>query len=90
MVASESLVHCYANTQEWYDSGFVDRFIALVQHDAHMAQPPYKDAKKNIIMTMASTPLQIMDEELCKDLGTSVTHIRLINLKPDIHFGGNV
>ena len=46
-----------------------------MQHDAHLAPPPYKDAKKNIIMTMASTPSQIIDEEFCKDLGTSVTHI---------------
>jgi hypothetical protein len=27
MVAAESLVHRYANTQEWYDQGFVEGFI---------------------------------------------------------------
>jgi hypothetical protein len=69
-VADESLVHCYANTQEWYDQGFVEGLIALVQHDAHMAPPPYKDAKKNIILRFASTPSQLVDEDFCKDLYT--------------------
>ncbi len=32
MVAAKSLVHRYANTQEWYDQGFVEGYIALVQH----------------------------------------------------------
>ena len=59
----------------WYDQGFVEGFIALVQHDAHMAPPPYKDEEKNIILRFASTPLQLIDEDYCKDLGPGVTHI---------------
>jgi hypothetical protein len=73
MVASESLLNCYANTQEWYDSGFVDRFIALVQHDAHMTQPCFKQDNKKIIMVMAPSPTQIIDEEFVKDHG-GATH----------------
>jgi hypothetical protein len=64
MVAADSLIHRYTNTQEWFDQGFVEGFIALVQHDAHMAPPPYKDDKKKIIMVNVSTPLQIIDQEL--------------------------
>jgi hypothetical protein len=56
MVASESLLHRYANTQEWYDSGFVDGFIALVQHDAHMTRPCFKEDNKKIIMVMVPSP----------------------------------
>jgi hypothetical protein len=74
-VAAESLVHRYTKSQVWYDQGFVEGFIALVQHDAHMTPPPYKDAEKNIVLRFASTPSQIIDEDYCKDLGPGVTHI---------------
>jgi hypothetical protein len=63
MVAAESLVHRYVNTQEWYDQGLVEGFIALVQHDAHMAPPSFKDDKEKTIMTMVPAPEQIIDEE---------------------------
>ncbi len=74
-VAAESLVHRYTKTQVWYDQGFVEGFIALVQHDVHMAPPPYKDGEKNIVLRFASTPSQLIDEDFCNDLGPGVTHI---------------
>ncbi len=73
MVASESLLHCYAYTKEWYNSGFVDRFIALVQHDAHMTQPCFKQDNKKTIMVMVPSPMQIIDEEFVKYHG-GTTH----------------
>ncbi len=42
MVANESLVHRYTATQDWFDQGFVEGFIALVQHDAHIQKAGYK------------------------------------------------
>lgn len=47
MVANEKLIHRYKITQAWYEQVFVEGFIALVQHDAHMNTPPYNDDKKN-------------------------------------------
>jgi hypothetical protein len=56
MVAKESLVHSYRNTQEWYDQGFVEGFIALVQHDAHIVKPCFKTNDNKIIMVLVSAP----------------------------------
>jgi hypothetical protein len=63
MVASESLFHRYRNTQDWYDQGFVEGFIALVQHDAHIVQPRFKTDDKKIIMVLVNSPKEVVDEE---------------------------
>jgi hypothetical protein len=63
MVASESLLHCYRDTQEWFDQGFVERFIALVQHDAHIVQRNFKSDGNKIIMVMVPSPQQVINEE---------------------------
>ena len=63
MVASESLFHRYRNTQDWYDQGFVEGFIALVQHDAHIVQPRFKTEDNKIMMVLVSAPNEDVHEE---------------------------
>jgi hypothetical protein len=63
MVASESLVHRYTATQDWYDQGFLEGFIALVQHDAHIQRAGYKTDDKKIMMVMCPSPKSVIDEE---------------------------
>ena len=42
IVGNESLVHHYTASQDWYEQAFVERFIALMQHDAHIQEQATK------------------------------------------------
>jgi hypothetical protein len=75
MVANETLIHCYRNTQQWYDQGFVEGFVALVQHDAHIMQPRFKTKTDNIKikMVLVSTPNEEVHEKKTTTYGDA-TH----------------
>jgi len=63
LVGNEKYVNKYRNTEAWFTHGFVNGFNALVQHNAHMTEPPYrndhrvllvyKDYKETFAMTSA-------------------------------------
>jgi hypothetical protein len=74
MVANESWVHRYTANQDWYDQGFIEGFIVLVQHDAHIQRASYKTDDKKIMMVMCPSPKAVIDEEHVLPYG-DVTHI---------------
>ncbi len=63
IVGNESLIYCYSASQDWYDQGFVERFIALVQHDAHIQRAGFKTDDMKVIMVMCPSPKAVIDED---------------------------
>ena len=72
-VLDERMIHRYANTQDWYDQGWVQGLIALAQHDVHIDPPRFKPSDKNILMVMVPSPGAIVLEEDIHDIGAA-TH----------------
>ena len=63
ILGNESLVHRYTASQDWYEQAFVEGFIALMQHDAHIQRAGYKTDDKKIMMVMCPSPKGGNDEE---------------------------
>ena len=63
ILGNESFVHRYTASQDWYEQAFVEGFIALVLHDAHIERAGYKEDDKKVVMVLCPTPKAIIDEE---------------------------
>jgi len=50
MVGNKKFIHKYRNTEDWFSHSFVNGFVALVQHDAHMTEPPYRNEHRVILV----------------------------------------
>ena len=42
-VGKNKYLHKMRNTMTWWGNGFIQEFIAMMQHDAHMFEPEYKN-----------------------------------------------
>lgn len=49
-VGNTDYIHKFENTSDWYSHTFINGFIALVQHDTHMSQPPFKNQDHRIML----------------------------------------
>jgi hypothetical protein len=50
LIGNEKHVDKYRNTEAWFSHGFVNGFNALVQHDAHMTEPPYRNDHRVLLV----------------------------------------
>jgi hypothetical protein len=50
LVGNKAYIHRFRNSLLWYTHMFINGFIALVQHDAHMSIPPHKNPDHRIML----------------------------------------
>ena len=49
--------HRHRNTNNWFGLIFITGFVGLVQHDAHMLVPPFKNPEKRIMLVSKTSYL---------------------------------
>ena len=48
--ANEAFVHRYRNSQAWFSHDFMSGMLYLIQHDAHMTEPPHRSEHKLLLV----------------------------------------
>ena len=83
LVVNDSYINRYIlNSKEWFSHMFINGFIALVQHDAHISRPRYKD--NNDIIKLVYRDYALNDKDIIPDNNDS-THLVSVAFK-NSHF----
>ena len=48
--ANNNFVHRYRNTQAWFSQDFMTGLVYLIQHDAHMTEPPHRNDHRVLLV----------------------------------------
>ena len=49
-IGDQAYNHRHRNTNNWFGLIFITGFVGIVQHDAHMSVPPFKNPEKRLML----------------------------------------
>ncbi len=60
-VGNSSYEHCLRFFQDWYGTEFITGFAVMIQHDAHLSTPNYKNADRVMMVFCTYPKRQVME-----------------------------